>query len=1104
MGTAASTQNSEQHKGNSVVPVQQTQKNKSKQLDDELGYDRPALKRGQTFAARLEKLQGGLAGNREQIQQITDDSGNRAKLAMAQENLAKLRRVMQTYRAEGKYGSIEYNQKNEEYKKVQRDVEQLKRKVQMEDMKQNRAHRIEQRQRQRQRQRQGQGQGGAAGKQPQRGQQGAEGFRRAPTWRINVARAKDNFKSNWRGFIMVKKQADEAFAKGQKEGQYMHIEDLSTQGILVFQSLGDRTDYFIKLHKLFIKKEAEHAEAQTRGRKLPPLSKEGESAVRQVVVGPNWLWRKDRVPLCLPMLVLAVDSREKRPDAASSSQAAVPAEEPGEDAPELTPRLADGIDNQNKLETWVKQHEIPVDQNATLQDIGNTLQMVINRANSQHITQPKVFMPAVQDIAAFAHAGGLDAGAYLSEVGGLVRAGRLAIQVIGTETLAVYPDRSTVGLLNAEPWQICEEAAPGQVPSCEKLMGLTFLRRIMIRLSLAVKALGGDQGLHATMVLLHLRSDELEVAARELSRNAFFGFGRENVHIVPAREERGFVWSDEGRAFVIDNRSPKTTPGDGFAIQQLMVPYEALSFSSGGDTERRKTTMMSLMKAKRVQWLHTFHTNDLKALQRGGTLDPVALSMAIREQKTHGANIGIEVMDVATITEMQFCGSVLLSAADDPSARGNPTHRCALHKVHECLSPEIIAKLEQLRRRSSGKLLTGLNRYYFYLPELAGILRQPGLFKPTLEMAGAAVYPRRFMMDLTSAEEASCFALKSRTSMPPTLARPFWWSRETGVTLKEMDQDPSVRAAVGTYIRDMSAALEPPKKEDRYEKCKKKKLVDQPRVIVFFVIENQASRKAFSLVSSILQSTISSRDHWHVVTSVREQHNERAAADLLNTFADDTLGGLNLTRRVLVRGDAKLHDTLEDYANKVGAKLLVFGSSNLTLGQGSRRLGSVTLTALKSMTMPILVVKDNAKRTELKQYLSYHRNKIRACTHVTPTAGKLVEFVGSLLDHKHRRDIMVLARPDAFNDEKPGEKTSAKFVLDHFTNVVREMDLHPVAKPLYGHPQDCLPNAAEAVEAHLLAVQGPQGRCLPEWIAKVVQSTKCSLLVYKDTEPTIL
>jgi len=71
-------------------------------------------------------------------------------------------------------------------------------------------------------------------------------------------------------------------------------------------------------------------------------------------------------------------------------------------------------------------------------------------------------------------------------------------------------------------------------------------------------------------------------------------------------------------------------------------------------------------------------------------------------------------------------------------------------------------------------------------------------------------------------------------------------------------------------------------------------------------------------------------------------------------------------------------------------------------------------------------------------------------------------------------------------------------------NVVREMDLHPVAKPLYGHPQDCLPNAAEAVEAHLLAVQGPQGRCLPEWIAKVVQSTKCSLLVYKDTEPTIL
>jgi hypothetical protein len=44
--------------------------------------------------------------------------------------------------------------------------------------------------------------------------------------------------------------------------------------------------------------------------------------------------------------------------------------------------------------------------------------------------------------------------------------------------------------------------------------------------------------------------------------------------------------------------------------------------------------------------------------------------------------------------------------------------------------------------------------------------------------------------------------------------------------------------------------------------------------------------------------------------------------------------------------------------------------------------------------------------------------QFRACVHVTPTAGRLVEYVGSLLDYKHRKDIMILARPDSLDDQK--------------------------------------------------------------------------------------
>jgi uncharacterized sporulation protein YeaH/YhbH (DUF444 family) len=57
-----------------------------------------------------------------------------------------------------------------------------------------------------------------------------------------------------------------------------------------------------------------------------------------------------------------------------------------------------------------------------------------------------------------------------------------------------------------------------------------------------------------------------------------------------------------------------------------------------------------------------------------------------------------------------------------------------------------------------------------------------------------------------------------------------------------MDQEPSVRAMVGTYIKDMSAVLQPADTGDRYDQYKKK-MKDQPRIIVFFVTDNAASHK---------------------------------------------------------------------------------------------------------------------------------------------------------------------------------------------------------------------------------------------------------------------
>ena len=45
--------------------------------------------------------------------------------------------------------------------------------------------------------------------------------------------------------------------------------------------------------------------------------------------------------------------------------------------------------------------------------------------------------------------------------------------------------------------------------------------------------------------------------------------------------------------------------------------------------------------------------------------------------------------------------------------------------------------------------------------------------------------------------------------------------------------------------------------------------------------------------------------------------------EMLESFHDETLGGLNTTRKVLVRGEEQLSETMQNYALRVRARLVV-------------------------------------------------------------------------------------------------------------------------------------------------------------------------------------
>lgn len=55
--------------------------------------------------------------------------------------------------------------------------------------------------------------------------------------------------------------------------------------------------------------------------------------------------------------------------------------------------------------------------------------------------------------------------------------------------------------------------------------------------------------------------------------------------------------------------------------------------------------------------------------------------------------------------------------------------------------------------------------------------------------------------------------------------------------------------------------------------------------------------------------------------------------------------------------------------------------------------------------------------------------------------------------------------------------------------------LHPF--PYLHHAFHCLFHLPSCLQAHIIAVQAPSGRVLPEDVVKLLTATKCALLLYK-------
>ncbi|KAG2445998.1 hypothetical protein HXX76_000601 [Chlamydomonas incerta] len=726
----------------------------------------------------------------------------------------------------------------------------------------------------------------------------------------------------------------------------------------------------------------------------------------------------------------------------------------------------------------------------------------------------------------------------------LLKQGGIAVHIDACADAVPLADGSALDVWTSCPWQLVQALRPGSLPMSERLEGVPLGARVLQQLVLAVEALAGKEAVGRLQVILAINDDQRNAVVADIIRSRSYGLKPENLILTAQRKRCGYRYDREAQAFLEDPASPAAVLGSGYSLCQLAWLGDAFYVSREGELSMLMgKTLLERFAAGdkdqgKVEWLVWRRARDLSLLTPEGILDLPQLAYSLYAADAHSGNMVTQAAPASSLTIPRAYDSTLLALKNPPPpAPGNKASAPAAAsaagaagvaaaaaasqqrisaaaagagiqggggaagvidlRAAELSSPVMVEALTAVRKRCGHDGWVGLQRYLLHVPTLHNMLNSLGIFRPKLTMSGDVARLSLDAADITADPRLGCVAVQNRTS-PAILTCPnevddlipLLLAQDRSAAFRDIVAANLAAGAGGEGGGAGATVVASPQLM-----CANTAKPGQ-RILVY-VAANDVTQLAVNLVLLMARP---GRDVVHLVTVVHNSLQQAAGQQLALRFLKQLSNAMIETHvEVLVKGISGLLEVMEGAASKLAPNLVVMASAALTMSNLNTAsvMGSVTLSVLKRLSLPVAVVTSNSKHLVLTQ----RRTALRTMAVVESTARPTLAFLCAHCMEPMRGDKLVLAAHHPTRQMTTQQQQTQRRLLENFADIASSHRFHSAYRmQLDGPLEKAVAAAVEEEPVHLVGLQVPAGtKGVPGHVLGLIRACRGGVLVYRDT-----
>lgn len=753
--------------------------------------------------------------------------------------------------------------------------------------------------------------------------------------------------------------------------------------------------------------------------------------------------------------------------------------------------------------------------NAGMEAASPLLSVFANRGNSlaaTNITSNKWNGPMIHNSANFARAAkaGL-AELYKKDVITKLRNGCYAMQImLGDNYLHIHNSMNAPSLWSVDPWMPLKDVFPARVASLERVQGVGMGMRMLASLVINAEALAGPEAIKKLHLIINCISEQESRIIADLQAWGFCGLARENILIMVEKQRPGFKFDPSSERFIPVSGSQQRLTGNGFTMQHLAWPSEAYILCDKGNLfdkddasdgklgpaegGRRvlKCSAIDYLASRGCIWLMSQQLRDVCYLSQGiFDVDDLAYCLFLHEQ----SSTNLFVYADAGVKGMR--DEALLVANDSSSGLVFEI------KASSLCTPEMIQQVNDLKQASGGKLCVGTGRYLANIQNLAKQLI-PSTFRPAITFIDGLAYLRFDISDVSLTEGTKCMALASKSRSISFISAaesadsilPMIHSQDSGGRFRGLLSLISA-GMPGSPCPTVLAAVKPGSHLDAKpfnagSEAVTIKPSSQGKLIALLLADNSSSMDALNLALSILRP---GHDVLHLITAKPVSQSEAMAKALIDKYTDLARVSLANVQSTVLTGGSIMHSILE-FIDRIKPDLVVLGSQANLQVAASLPIGSVSISLMRSIMCPVLLVNHKAGNAKI----SVPNDPLRCMVSIDHTSRPLLRFLCEKILNPPRLDKVFLARGQATNKATNEELLTSRRLLDDFGSMAARLRVEAIKRPLEGRFIDEGPKMADFDKCHILAIQLPDGKAgqLPQSVGLLLKRSKSALLIYRN------